>query len=81
MDHFAGLDVSVNETSVDPRPRSFFDARAPAKDRIWSNPTVDPAAVVANLETAIRNCLDEMQVLGTPNLTQNDISDFELWRR
>src|SRR5262249_17262157 len=61
-------------------PSSLLDPHAFAIDRMAGNPTVDVAAVVADLDTAALQRLDQVKVLPAADLAQDDVADLERGR-
>lgn len=56
---------------------SRFDSDQSAKDGLWSDPTVDASAIVANLEAISTDRLDEMQILLTFDLAEHDVTGLQ----
>jgi hypothetical protein len=55
-----------------------FDSDTLSVDPIGANPTVDPSAIVPNLESVALSGLDEMDILVAVDLAQNDVTDRQV---
>jgi hypothetical protein len=57
---------------------SGLDPNAFSVDRVWSDPSVDEPAVVANLESAAAlDRLHNVKILVGANLAEDDITNFQ----
>ena len=73
------IQALLDELSIIPliESSSELDANALSKDAVCSNPAVDSAAIIADLESVATNCLHEVKIFGTPHSTEHDVSDRE----
>lgn len=63
-------------------PAFSFDSDTLTVNSIQTDPTVNPSAIVADLETVALPGFDKMDVLVTVHLAQNDITDSQVvWIR
>jgi hypothetical protein len=58
---------------------ALLDPHALSVNSIFANPTVNPATVIADLETLSLNRFDQVQVLETVHFAQDDIANFQLF--
>ena len=58
-------------------PYLRFYANAFSENASHSDPAVDSAAIIADLESVAADSLHEVKIFGTPYLTEDDISDRE----
>jgi hypothetical protein len=56
---------------------SCLNANAFSKNAVRTNPAVDSAAIVADLESLATDGLDKVQIFITPYPTEHDVSDRE----
>jgi hypothetical protein len=57
---------------------SSLNSYAFSVDPVLANPAVDSPTVVPNLEAFPLNSLDQMQVLGSVHLAQDDVADVHI---
>src|SRR5690348_2755199 len=57
-----------------------LNTRALSEDAVSTNPAVDETTIVADLKPRTLNGLHDVQILVAPDLTEDDVADFECGR-